>query len=225
MEQEKQKEDFLNILLQLSYVRDKQQRKKLVQKAKAIASKIPEFRGWPKGKKFWDIEALTWVVKIPRHVRQFIKRELLKRIKPSGLNLALGSGSYPYVKESFLLDYSGKMLEKVTVKYKKKVIHDIQQIPWPFKDSSFDTITAVFVVNYLKNHKAVFKEAKRVLKPNGKIIIVQSAKSLGEFYQQAEARQYQTKDIIKALNQNRFKTSVEEKKIRNTSLVFIEAEK
>lgn len=225
MIKEKLKEDFLNILLQLSYVRDKKKRMQLMKKAKSLAQKIPEFKGWPKAKKFWDVEALTWLIKIPKHIRQFIRMELLKKIKPGSLNLALGSGSYPYIKESVLLDYSEKMLEQVAIKYKKKIIHDIQEIPWPFKNNSFDSITAVFIINYLKNLRQVFKEAKRVLKPKGKIIIIQSAKPLGEFYRTIESKQYKPEEIIKALKQNKFMTTLKEKKIKRTSLVFIEGVK
>ena len=195
--QERAKEDFLNTLLRLSYIKDKTRRKQLIKKAKSLAEKIPEFKGWPKAKKFWDIESSAWNVKIPNHVRRFIRKELLNRIKPGGLNLALGSGSYPYIKDSVLVDYSEKMLEQVIVKCKKKVIHNIQKIPWPFKDNQFDSITAVFILNYLKNLMHVFKEARRVLKPMGKLIIVQSAKQLGEFYRLAEAKSYKPEEIIK----------------------------
>ncbi len=219
------KDDFLNILLRLTYIRDRKKRKELMKKAKKIADKIPEFRGWPKGKKFWDVEALAWVVKIPKHVRQFIKKELMKRIKPGGINLSLGSGSYAYVKESVLLDYSEKMLEMVVVKFKKKVVHDIQKIPWPFKKNTFDSISAVFIINYLKNLKKVFKEAKRILKPKGKLIIVQSAKQLGEFYRTKEVKEYKPEEIKKILEQMGFKTKVEEKKTKRTSLMFIEGRK
>jgi len=219
------KDDFLTILLRLTYIRNKKKRKQLMKRAKAIANKIPEFKGWPKGKKFWDVEALAWVVKIPKHVRQFIRKELLKRIKLSGMNLSLGSGSYPYVRKSVLLDYSEKMLEQVIVKFKKKVVHDIQKIPWPFKKNTFDSISAVFIINYLKNLKKVFKEAKRVLKTKGKLIIVQSAKPLGEFYRIKEAKEYKPDDIAKILKQLGFKTKVEKKKTKRTSLVFIEGRK
>ncbi len=55
IKEEKLKDEFLNILLQLSYVRDKKKRKQLMKRAKSLADKIPEFRGWPKSKKFWDV--------------------------------------------------------------------------------------------------------------------------------------------------------------------------
>lgn len=196
-----------------------------MKKAKALADKIPEFRGWPKGRKFWDIEALSWVIKIPPHVREFIKKELLNVIKPGSLNLALASGSYPYIKDSVLLDYSKKMLENVTVKYRKKVIHDLQKIPWPFKSNTFDSITAVFIIDYLKNLKQVFKEARRILKTKGKLIIVQSAKPLGEFYKTKLVKEYKPDEIVKLLKQAGFRAKQESKRVKNTYLVFIEARK
>ena len=223
IKQENLKDEFFNILLRLTYITDKNKRKTLIKKAKTIADKIPALKGWPKKEKFWDAESGSWIVKIPKHVRQFIRKELLKKIRPGTLNLSLGSGPYPYIKDSVLIDYSEKMLENVLIKYKKKIIHDIQKIPWPFEDNQFDTITAVFIVNYLKNLKSIFKEARRILKPKGKIIIVQSAKQIGNFYQQAEKKQYKPEEIIKILKQLNFKTKLEKKKIKNTHLVFIEA--
>ncbi|MBW2993458.1 hypothetical protein KY317_02695, partial [Candidatus Woesearchaeota archaeon] len=108
IKQENLRDEFFNTLLRLTYIADKNKRKALVKKAKLIADKIPELEGWPKKEKFWDAEAGSWIVKIPKYVRQFIRKQLLKKIKPGTLNLSLGSGPYPYIKDSVLMDYSEK---------------------------------------------------------------------------------------------------------------------
>jgi SAM-dependent methyltransferase len=43
--------------------------------------------------------------------------------------------------------------------------------PLPFPKESFDVITCLSVVQYIKNKDFLFKEFYRVLKPNGKVIV------------------------------------------------------
>ena len=53
------------------------------------------------------------------------------------------------------------------------VVHDLEQYPWPFEDSSFDTVSAFCVLEHLgrqgdyKSFFATFAEIYRVLKPGG----------------------------------------------------------
>jgi ubiquinone/menaquinone biosynthesis C-methylase UbiE len=54
----------------------------------------------------------------------------------------------------------------------------------PFKDSTFDYVLIIITLCFTKNPRQVLKEAKRVLKKNGKIIIgiVDKDSFLGRFY-------------------------------------------
>jgi len=222
--QDKLKDDFFDIIFKLSYISNKKQREGLIKKAKNLADKIPELRGWPDDSKaFWGAEAYTWLLKIPKKVREEIKKELLKRIPLGKLNLSLGSGSYPYVEESVMLDFSTEMLKSVPpIKYKARLEYDLEKGTLPFKNNSFDTITMVFIIDYLKNLKPVLKEAKRVLKPKGKLILINAKKPIDKWYRKHEVRQYTKNQIKSLLKQAGFKTKIEEKKIDKITLFIAE---
>jgi len=219
------KDKFFDVFFKISFAKGAE-KDKLISEAKKIANKIPLFKGWPeKSVKFWDVEAFAWRTKIPSHVRLFIRKELLKRIPLGGINLSLGPGSYPYIEDSVLVDISPEMLKAVepTVKFTRKIVHDLEKGKLPFKDNSFDTVTMVFVVNYLS--KLPFKEIYRVLKKKGKLIIVQSAKMLDDWYVKQEKKQYSASELKKLLADAGFKAKVEKKKVKRTKLVFIEGVK
>ena len=91
--------------------------------------------------------------------------------------------------------------------------------------NSFDNITAVFIVNYLTNLKITLKELKRILKKNGKLIIVNSKKPVIRLYKTQEKKFWQPNELKKLLISLNFKVTAEEKRINNTKLIFIEAVK
>lgn len=217
-------EDFFDAIFRINLTKNNAKRKKLIRKAEALASKIPEFKGWPNGSKFWDVEALSWTENIPKQVREFIANELKSSIK-KGANLSLGSGSHPYIKNTILLDFSEEMLKNSSKERKDKICFNLNTKPFPFALNSFDSVTAVFVINYLKNLKDVLKEIKRILKPKGKLIIVQSAKPVSELYRIKEKKLWKSEDVEKLLKKLKFKTKIKNKKISKTSLVFISAVK
>lgn len=57
-----------------------------------------------------------------------------------------------------------KELSKVTLK-----VGNIEQLPWP--DNYFDYVYGIWILEHIKEPDATLKEAYRVLKPNGKIIL------------------------------------------------------
>jgi SAM-dependent methyltransferase len=211
------RDDFFNILLLLPYSKNK---KSLVKKAKKIAEKVPELKGWPDDvKKFWDIESFGWQNKIPLAIRETIKKELRKRAK--GKHIELGSGSYPYVNKSILVDFSEEMLANAPKEH-KKIVHDLDK-DLPFKDNSFDSASAVFLVDYLDNFGKTLKEIRRILKKNGNLIIVQSKKPITNFYHYHEKRFWSKEQLKSILTANKFKPEVNELVIGNSKLVVINA--
>ena len=218
------KDDFFEIMFKLGYTKNKEDKKNLLRKAKEIAANIPEFAGWPESSRFWDVEALAWIVKIPENVRKYIKSEINKSI-PKGLNLALGCGSYPYAKNSVLVDFSEEMLRSAGPRYKNKVMFDLDSGDLAFRSYAFDSVTIVFVINYIKNLGPLLKEAKRVLKDGGKLVIVQSAKQIAEFYRMKEKARWNTDDVEGMMRSVGFKTSVYEHLIGRTRLIFFEGVK
>ena len=223
IEEENLRDDFFEIMFKINCERNTAKRKQLITKAKKIAVKIPELSGWPKSSKFWDVEALAWIVNIPKPVREYIKKQLNKL--SSGTNLSLGCGSYPYVNNSVLIDFSEEMLKAAPPRFKNKVLFDLNDKNLPFRSFSFDSATMVFIINYIKDLKYLLREVKRVVKENGKIMIVQSAKPIAAFYRMKEKKSWKPEDVEKILKTLKLKTNTYTHTIGRTQLIFIEGVK
>ncbi|MCK4589132.1 MAG: class I SAM-dependent methyltransferase [Nanoarchaeota archaeon] len=52
---------------------------------------------------------------------------------------------------------------------KKDVEHNLDQYPFPFKNSSVDLILAMAVIEHLSDMKSFLEEVHRILKPGGKL--------------------------------------------------------
>ena len=94
-------------------------------------------------------------------------RRMVKLLKP-GQTLELGAGS----------GHLREHLEDV-------VLSDIQMAPWldaaadaqalPFRDACFDNIFMLDVLHHVENSSRFFAEAARVLKPGGRIVMLEPA--------------------------------------------------
>ena len=121
------KDEFFEVLFEM---RNKKNKEKYINKARKLALKIPEFKGWPENPQvFWNVEGYGWESRISKEVREGIRDLLKKKVK--GKVVDLGSGSHPYVK-STLVDFSPTML-KYAPEY-KKVFADLNKT-LPFKDN------------------------------------------------------------------------------------------
>ena len=49
------------------------------------------------------------------------------------------------------------------------VVEDAAALPWP--DGEFDTITIVAALNHMPNREAIIREAARLLKPGGTVVV------------------------------------------------------
>lgn len=84
----------------------------------------------------------------------------------------------------------------------------------PYKDRSFDFVLMAFCISYFENLPLAFKEAWRVLKEGGSLIVgfIDKNSIIGKFYQQRrpesvfykQANFYSTKKIISQLNATGF---------------------
>ena len=171
---------FLCGLMELSYGQD------VVDKLKPLSQKVSWAQGWPQDvKAFWNAEAFMWQYKIDKEKRELIGRELA--FLEGGRNLDVGCGAYSYI-SSVGYDVSEKMLlfnERCT----EKVIGDLE-CALPFEDGSFDSATAVFVLNYVLNYKLLLSELRRVLRSRGCLMMVLYGKMLNDWQRQKEVNHF-----------------------------------
>ncbi|MBS3123353.1 class I SAM-dependent methyltransferase [Candidatus Woesearchaeota archaeon] len=118
------------------------------------------------------------------------RKELLKDVKGKVLELGVGTGkNLPYYnyKKVYLtaVDISNGMLEKA----RKKAVSEKYPVEFklldsdklPFKNNSFDYVVVTFVLCSVSNQLETLKEIKRVLKPKGKIVLLEHVLSKNKF--------------------------------------------
>ena len=168
--------EFLQGLIELQYGRDPD--------LKEVAQKVPWAKGWPKDDKaFWNAEAFMWERKISKEKRELIKNELSTL---NGRNLDLGCGAYSYIK-SVGFDFSMKMLQ-----FNDNCIEKVEgslEERLPFEEE-FDSVTAVFVLNYVENYELLFFEIGRVLHEIGKFVMVLFSKQVNEWQKQKQVNDF-----------------------------------
>lgn len=216
---QKAEDEFYDILFKLHTTSGRVKKHHMIKQAKAIAQKIPYLKGWPDGPVFWDIESGMWKLNIQKELRELIEKEL-KKIIPSGKNLSLGSGNYPYVKNSVIVDFSKKMLDSAPENLEKHCIN-LDGGKLPFENSTFDSCTMAFLTNYINDIDNLLSEAKRVLKKKGKLLIINYKGFTSELYAQREKNHLLAEDLIEILEKHGFKASSKIKRFGNLEIVFV----
>lgn len=184
---------FLQGLIELQYGENVQE------KLKRLSMKIPWAKNWPENNKsFWNAEAFMWSFKIDKIVREVISKELSSL---QGKNLDLGCGAYSYL-PSIGFDFSEKML-KFNTNCIKKIVGSLEE-KLPFRESSFDSITAIFVLNYIKNYSLLLSEIFRVLKDDGNFIAVLYSKNINPWQRQKEANSFVREDWGRLMGNHNF---------------------
>lgn len=181
---------FFSGLIELQYGR------KVENKLRKLASGVPWAKGWPKNKKaFWNAEAFMWRRKIDPKKREFIAEEL--SFLQGKKNLDLGCGGYSYFPSAVGVDLSEKMLQ-LNENCRKKMVGDLEK-KLPFKKKEFDSVTVIFVLNYVENYPQLLSEIKRVLTDKGTVVIVLGAKGVNDWEKQQEVNNFSVeewKDIL-----------------------------
>lgn len=88
-----------------------------------------------------------------------------------------GRAFAPYVEHITCLDTTAAMLEVGKSECEKKGIHNITFVKGiaeelPFLDNSFDIVMSRLAFHHFVNPKEIFAEMKRVLKPGGKLVLM-----------------------------------------------------
>ena len=193
--------DFLCGLLELQYGKD------VESKLSELAEKISWAHGWPTNKEaFWNAEAFMWGRKVGKESQKLIKDEL--KFLSSGKNLDLGCGAYSYV-PSVGFDFSSKMLQ-FNDQCIEKVQGDLEK-ELPFSASSFDSITSIFVLNYVKNYQQLLLEIRKVLKEEGMFVMVLYSKNINDWQKQKEVNSFNSEKWIGILQDASFSVNSYEK--------------
>jgi SAM-dependent methyltransferase len=172
--------DFFSGLIELFYG------EKVEDKLKYLSKKVSWAKDWPKNDvSFWNAESFLWGCKISKETRGLISREL--KFLSEGQNLDLGCGAYSYL-SSVCFDFSEKML-KLNDNCIKSVSGNLEH-KLPFKGQEFDSVTAIFVLNYIRNYSQLFLEIQRVLNKEGIFVMVLGAKGINDWQKQKEVNDF-----------------------------------
>ncbi len=117
--------------------------------------------------------------------------EAIKKVLPEkgkGLEIGVGTGRFAAALGiKFGIDPSDKMLE---IAQKRGVnVKSGRGENLPFGDATFDYVAIIITICFVKDPIKVLKEARRVLKRNGRIIIgiIDKNSFLGKFYQKKKS--------------------------------------
>ncbi len=172
--------EFLQGLIELQYGRD------VTAKLQPLTFQISWAAGWPANDiAFWNAEAFMWSHKIDKETRASIAHELSSLA--NGKNLDLGCGAYSYL-PSVGFDLSPKMLE-CNDQCDIKIVGDIEQ-PLPLTNASFDSVTAIFILNYIHNLPSLLREIKRILTPTGTFVAILSKHPINNWQQQKQVQKH-----------------------------------
>jgi len=193
--------DFLSGLIELQYGQD------VEDKLRQLSEKVKWAKDWPENKEaFWNAESFMWQCKINKEKRELIKKEL--SFLENGNNLDLGCGAYSYI-SSVGFDISEKMLQ-LNDNCVQKIVGDLENA-LPFNDQEFDSVTAIFVLNYVKDYQQLLSEIKRVLSKRGFFVMVISSKGVNDWQQQKEVNDFSVKEWGSILERIGFKVRFYEK--------------
>jgi ubiquinone/menaquinone biosynthesis C-methylase UbiE len=143
--------------------------------------------------------------------------EALKKAIPQGkkgLEIGVGTGRFAAVLGiEYGIDPSEKMLKIAQKRGIKTFLGYGEKLP--FNDEEFDFVAIIITICFVKNPENVIKEAKRVLKIGGKLIIgiIDKNSRLGQFYLEKKkqghlfykyANFYSVDEIVKMLEKYGF---------------------
>ncbi|WP_242694643.1 class I SAM-dependent methyltransferase [Pseudogracilibacillus auburnensis] len=113
------------------------------------------------------------------------RKDLLKNLQGNILEVGVGTGAnlsyYPSNVHVTGIDFSPKMLmkayEKIDKAEVKVVLREMDAQDMDFPDNTFDAVVSTYVFCSIPNPVKGFKEIRRVVKPEGKIVMLEHMRS------------------------------------------------
>ncbi len=150
-----------------------------------ILTRLEELRAYdedlgPSKQEEWNNYAALMPDDIGGPYRLDLKKFLSTKISGEILEAFCGFNSYIFPSANSIVtaqDYSKKMLMKYEHPERRRVLFDWNNIPrqrLSLPDHSFDSIIIVKGYKYINSPLAVFHELKRLLKPSGLLLLVES---------------------------------------------------
>ncbi len=118
------------------------------------------------------------VMVVGRRAAAEAARNIGGKILEVGVGTGLSFDDYDDTTEITGIDMSAAMLEKARAKMAGgkfpfvKAVHQMDAHHMTFADSTFDCVVAQFVITLVENPEQVLSECHRVVKPGGRIILV-----------------------------------------------------
>ncbi|MDB5521503.1 MAG: SAM-dependent methyltransferase [Tardiphaga sp.] len=113
-----------------------------------------------------------------RRAAALAARRIGGKILEVGVGTGLSFGDYDATNDVTGIDLSAPMLDKAMVKMATgrfphvKAVYQMDAHRMTFADATFDCVVAQFVITLVENPEQVLSECQRVLKPGGRIILV-----------------------------------------------------
>lgn len=165
--------------------------KKIIEKIKKVKENRKPAEIYNRNSRFYDfmespMEILTFKGLRERFFRNVFERKDIKEVKI--LEIGIGTGKnipyYPENIEIFGVDIAIKMLERAKEKAEKQdknlYLLNMDAEHLAFKDNTFDVVFTTFVFCSVFNPVQGLKEIKRVLKPDGKLYMLEHVRSENE---------------------------------------------
>ncbi|MCW6037307.1 class I SAM-dependent methyltransferase [Spirulina subsalsa FACHB-351] len=150
-------------------------------------------------------------------LRNFRLKKVVKNISKNSTLLDIGCGT----SATFLKSISSHIKQGVGVDFKVNPIeiNNIKTIQiklddqLPFQDESFEVVTMLAVLEHIEYEQEILKEIKRILKPNGKLILTVPSvwsKPILEFlaYQLKIVSEAEIRDHKRYYNRNKLRQSL-----------------
>lgn len=168
----------------------------------------------------WDERAMQmpadWgpIGKNKEKLKELMTKEASGRVLEamSGFNSYFGDSEN--IKEVIALDFSEEALLKYSNPSRKRILFDLEEIVKGkkmdfFEDNSFNTIGVFFGIEYLTDVRPVYKEFKRILSNQGKILIVEGT---AQGYQDLLKGDFNPEFHFNIMKELGFKTEIKELK-------------